>query len=327
MVIDLREIRIDEPPQPRRVRLIALLSVAVIGVAAALAFFSQRDPVLAELRVRQDRVMVSVQETDYKRASGGQSLSAGDALRTDASGQGQIDFFDTSITRLDSQTTVAIAELTNESRSRRIAQELRTGRIWNNVSSRTSSGDHFEVRGGDTVASVKGTKFIVDGRQAPIWYYIGQEGLTDVTVSFGEKFSLGEGDCVRVDTAGSRRCSSHELDALIDDWVRENQALDELAAAELSPTPSVSPSPTATTGSGTSRVGRRSGTGAPAAPAPAPATRAPRRPAARPAETAEPTNEPADTPRATPTNTPQPTPTPVETPEDDSEADEGGEED
>lgn len=243
MVVDLREIRIEEPPQRRRVRLVVILSLGLIGVAVALAIFTQRDPVLAELRVREDRVLMSSREADYRRATGGQALSAGDSLRTDDTGQAQIDFFDTSITRMDSQTTMAVAELTNKQRSRRIVLEVRTGRVWNNVSTRTSSADHFEVRSGDTVATVRGTKFVVDGRQAPVWYYLGQEGITDLTVSFGEKFSFGEGDCVRVDSSGSRRCTNHEAEALVDDWVRENQALDELAALEVSPAPSPSTSP------------------------------------------------------------------------------------
>lgn len=321
MVIDLREITISEPSQPRRVRIVVLLSVLVVAVAAALAFFTQRDPVLAELRVRQERVLMSSNEADYKRAAGGQALAPGDALRTDDTGQAQIDFFDTSIARLDSQTTMAIAQLTNEGRSRRIVVEVRTGRVWNNVSSRTSSADHYEVRGGDTVATVRGTKFVVDGRQAPTWFYIGQEGITDLTVSFGEKFSLGEGDCVRVDSSGSRPCTRHELDALIDDWVRENQALDELALAELSPTPTASASPSPTAGGGQARIGRRgSGAGVPAATA---APIPPRRRTPRPPE--PPQEEPQDTPEPTATSTPsEPPPTPTGTddpPDDECEAD------
>lgn len=252
MTIKLTDaVTVDRRRRPRVGLILALLAVIVV-IVVAIAISQQQDKPLAELRIRDQQVSVKTQ-ADFVPGVEGQALEAGNEVRTDDEGQAQVDFFDGSLTRLDASTTFVVKKLEDGPQGRRISLELDAGRTWNRVERLTSSEDRYEVSGGNAVATVRGTTFIADGRQAPIWYYIGQEGETEASAPPDLKFVLGRNDCVRVDEDGMRECTDHEFHALIDDWVRENQGLDALAAA-TSPTPSPTPTPTATAAGPSRRV-------------------------------------------------------------------------
>lgn len=222
-------VAVDRRRRPRVGLILAVLAVLSV-IVAAVVVSRQQDKPLAELRIRDRQVSVKAQR-DFVPGVEGQALDRGDAVRTNEDGQAQVDFFDGSITRLDASTTFVVRELEDGPQGRTISLRLDAGRTWNRVERLTSSEDRYEVSGGNAVATVRGTTFIADGRQAPIWYYIGQEGETEVTAPPDLKFVLGRNECVRVDEDGMRECTDHEFDELMDDWVRENQGLDALSAA------------------------------------------------------------------------------------------------
>ncbi len=260
----------DEPRNPRRAILV-LITLGIIGAVIAVVLVTQRESkALAELRIHEDAVDARTEGGDFRKGVEGQGLAASDAVRTDDEGQAQIDFFDGSLIRLDSDSTLVIDALLNASSGQRFLLEQEGGRTWHRVEQLSGSQDRYEVKTTNAVASVRGTTFAVDMRFAPIIYYLGFEGETVVTAEpEGQQFSLLAGDCVRVDETGLRRCTDHELEDLMDDWISQNIAFD---GGELEPGETVSPSPSATT---TALRRADGGTGATPTPTPRP-TRRPR---------------------------------------------------
>lgn len=270
-VIDLAEID-TQAPRRARIRVVVVLTLAGVAAFIAAALTVRSEPALGELRVREPSVSVSVQGAGFTPAEEGQRLDVRDAVRTDDSGEAQIDFFDGSLVRLDVGTSLVVRELANAPAGRRIALEIDEGRTWNTVERSTSGGDRFQVRGPNAVASVQGTTFVADGRFAPTWYYLGQDGRTQIDPPDLDSFVLGAGDCVRVDPAQMRECTDHERDALVDDWIRLNQALDE---AEIKKVEVTTQPPTATPALGTSGATGGSSRPGPERTAAAQATRRP----------------------------------------------------
>lgn len=299
-MIDVAELAPPPEEQSRsRVVLVGALAVLLVAIVVTLALSRGPQRALAELRVREQGVAVQAGEGQFVQAREGQSLPPGASVRTDETGQAQVDFFNDSLSRIDSASTVHLRELSTGPAV--VGIEIDAGRIWSRVSE-LSGGERFEVRGGPATATVLGTSFLVDGRQAPTtWYYIGQSGETTVETGAGETFTLGEDDCLRVDDDEARTCSDHEFDALMDEWVLENQAYDEVPLhLDASPSPSVSPTP-----SPGPAVVRPSIERAPARPPQATAepraTRTPRPPRTPdPAEEEEEETPPPETPDPTP---------------------------
>lgn len=303
----------DQPGRPRPM-MIVLLALASVAVAIALLLLSQRDgQPLAELRIREANVDVRSGSSDFRQGTEGEALEPGDAVRTDTTGQAQIDFFDDSLTRLDADTTLVIRGLKNGSPGG-VLLTLEAGRTWNRVEPASSDQDRYEVRGVTASASALGTTYVSDCRQAPICYYLGIEGETEVKSPTDETMVIGPEDCVRADEAELRQCTDHEFEALMDDWVNENVAFDggEIVDSNFDPNPaSPSASPSASPGS-TLRPGRRT-TPAPVTPSPTP-TRRPRPSRTPEPATPTPTNSPSPSPTASPSPSPTESPTPSPTP-------------
>lgn len=243
----------------RRIRrvLIAILIAGVLAATVSITVLSRGDGgSLAELRIRDDAVDVRAGAADYRGAIEGQRLAVGDSVRTNGNGQAQVDYFDGSLTRLDSNTIFVIRELAATPGARRISLELDSGRTWSRVKELTSSNERFEIRAGNAVATVRGSVELVDCRQSPTCFYMAIEHGLDVTSSSGETRQLDEGDCVKATRDGGlETCTASELKWLLDGWVDENQFMDgALSAIELkeapTPLPSAAPVEKADTGRG-----------------------------------------------------------------------------
>ena len=116
---------------------------------------------LAKLVVTENGVTVrAVDKTAFKAARDGQDLRQGDTIRTDATGLAEIDYSDTSYTRLDVDTTFTIKKLTDEQGARQVQGSLDTGRTWNRTATLTESAS-FEQEGAGANATVLGTVFMV----------------------------------------------------------------------------------------------------------------------------------------------------------------------
>ncbi|MGH2760788.1 MAG: FecR domain-containing protein, partial [Actinomycetota bacterium] len=178
----------DEPGRPRRA-LVAFLTLGLIGAVIAVILVTQGDKrALAELRIRDDRVSVKPTEAEFEPGVEGQALLVGDTVRTSSEGQAQIDYFEGSETRLDSDTTLVIGALLNESGTRSVSIDQTNGRLWHRVERLTSSEDRYEVRTPNAVASVRGTTFATIGLFAPNWFFMGFDGETIVQTDEGEQF-------------------------------------------------------------------------------------------------------------------------------------------
>lgn len=306
----------DQPGRPRPT-MIALLALASLAVAIGLLLLTQRDGrALSELRIREANVDVRSGSSDFRQGIEGESLEANDAVRTDITGQAQIDFFDESLTRLDSDSTVVLRGL-KDATPGGVLLTLEAGRSWNRVEPAENSEDRYEVRGVTGVAAALGTTFVSDCRQAPTCYYLGIEGETEVTSSEDQSLVIGPEECVRVEEDLLRSCTDHEFDALMDDWVDENVAFDggqiiDTDFDPASPSPSLSPSPT----SGPPRSNltpRRRVTPRPPTPSPTP-TRRPRPTRTPEPPTPSPTRSPSPPPTASPSPSPPPTASPPPSP-------------
>jgi len=262
----------DQPGRPRPT-MIGLLVLASFAVAIGLLLLTQRDGrALSELRIRKANVDVRSGSSDFRQGIEGEALEPNDAVRTDITGQAQIDFFDDSLTRLDSDTTLVLRGL-KEATPGGVLLTLEAGRSWNHVEPAENTEDRYEVRGVTGVASALGTTFVSDCRQAPTCYYLGIEGETEVASGEDESRVIGPEECVRVEEDLLRSCTDHEFDALMDEWVDENVAFDggQIIDTEFDPE-SPSPSPSEEPGA-TFRPRRRT----PPTPSPSPSpTRRPR---------------------------------------------------
>jgi hypothetical protein len=283
----------------------ALACVVVIVIVAIVARNSSDAP--AQLRIRQDAMQVKHGSSDFSAALEGDDLGTGDEVRSDPSGQAQIEFFDGSVVRMDGDTHLVLRNVVDRTEGREILLGMEAGRTWNRVAELTSTQDRYELRLPNATVNVRGTTFLADCRTQQVCYVVGFDGTSEVTSSTGVKRSVNDGDCIRATDTGIAQCDEKKL-GLIDSWVKENLADDQQLALKRGPsTPRVvlSPSPSATsrgTGGTTPVRPRRT-----AAPAPRPT------PAATKAPTPKPT--PEDTPIVTPTKRPRrsPKPSPGET--------------
>ena len=94
-------------------------------------------------------------------AKDGAKLREGDTVRTDATGQAEIQYGDDAYTRLDVDTTFTIESLTDDEGNRQVQGTLESGKTWNRTVSLTES-ESFEQTGAGATAAVEGTAFAVE---------------------------------------------------------------------------------------------------------------------------------------------------------------------
>jgi hypothetical protein len=266
----------------------ALACVAVIVIVAVMS--RNADDAPAQLRIRQDAISVQHGSSDLTAAQEGEDLGSGDTVRSDASGQAQIEFFDSSVVRIDGDTQVTLREVADRTDARDILLQMDGGRTWNRVAEMTSSRDRYEVRLPNGTVNVRGTTFLLDCRTQDTCYAVGFDGSTELTSSAGDKQTVDDGDCVRSTSDGLSTCDEKAL-GLIDNWVKENLADDQQLALKRAPTTPRTPQASETPVAAVQPV--------------------PRAPVRRPAPTAAPT--PSPTPKPTKKPTPEPTPAPTHT--------------
>jgi FecR-like protein len=308
MTTRTQELRTSAPP-PRRRRpwLIALVLVLVLiaGLLVTAVVARQGDEALAELRVRDTDVQVAAKGAGLAKGAEGQSLTVGDVVQTDNSGQAQVDYFDGSLTRLDVNTRFLIRELSNGPSGRKISLDVKAGRTWNRVVRLSSTSDRYEVHMANAVAVVRGTTFIVDCRVQPC--AIGAvEDTTHVVSEDGSEVDASDGDCyVLTEDGGIEPCDKATRKRVMGgSWVKMNKAEDELIGLPPVETESPSPSPTE---EAPAFVPRR-------APAPTPTPRRTLPPL--PTDDPNATPNPSETPFGSTPEPPPPTPpaTPPSTP-------------
>jgi hypothetical protein len=301
----------DAPPPRNRFRryIVALLGLAMIGVIVAVAIVARNapDPV-AEVRVREPAVTLTRGNEAARNADEGEDLRTGDVVRTDTTGQAQVDLLGSSVVRLDTDSELTLRKVGSTDGDDTIALALGAGRSWNVVGEQ-SADDRYVIDIGAAEVTVKGTTFLTDCTEHPTCYVVGFEGEASAESDAGRSAEVGAGDCITVDDAGLlEECDEKKL-GLIDEWVRENLAEDQQLELEgVAPTvnPSLSPSPTGSSPPSTLRPSGPRRTAAPPPPPTATAKPATAKPTEEPEKTKKPKPEPTEPPDDN--RTPRPTP-------------------
>ena len=117
----------------------------------------------------------------YKSAVSGASLSVGYKVKTGSTGKATIAFYDNGLVRMSENTEIQIKSLSSDGRDASVTLEQDSGSTWNRVLSIAGKTD-YKVQTPDTVATVRGTSFILDLTAEYDYLFVG-----DGNVSFGKK--------------------------------------------------------------------------------------------------------------------------------------------
>ncbi len=151
--------------KPKKTKLLLIIPIIVILGIIIIFLFLQNpaeagDDVNAQLIIEYGIVQVKHGTGSWTIAENGLLLYQSDSLKTGENTSASVVLFKSSIIRLDSNTEITIQELIKELETN-VSIYQDSGRTWNTV--RKISGiDNYEVQTPTTVASVRGTSFVVN---------------------------------------------------------------------------------------------------------------------------------------------------------------------
>ena len=209
--------------------LIIIPIIVIICIIALLWFTQTSESVTAQLIIDSGTVQVKHEGGSWTAAENGILLSSSDAIKTGPNTSASVIFFESSIIRLDSNTEITIQQIIQQDEEISIRIQQDAGRTWNTIS-KISGIDDYEVQTPTTVASVRGTAFVVIVEPNGTTYYGVSHGILNVSsVSNGViqgsiDVSGNESVIVYVDMIG-KTLEIKPFD--IDDWVLENLLEDE----------------------------------------------------------------------------------------------------
>lgn len=208
----------------RTFRTLIAAAAALAVVAAACDSGGDDAPAGGSLGIEDTNVDVRDKGREaFNPADDGQDVIAGDTIRTDETGQAQLDYSDDSYTRLDVNTEFTIDRLTNAQGDRRVESQVDAGQTWNRVEE-LSESESFEQGGEGANATVRGTAYVVRCDEDGNCTFIVVIGSVLVETADGTEILLEEGQTVTVDADGNagpvRTLSADELNA--DPWIRLN---------------------------------------------------------------------------------------------------------
>lgn len=189
-----------------RRRLLVLVLLVILLLLVTLVAYRKDDHPRARLVVLRSGVWRAV-DAQHRPLLGSQPVSVGEIIRTDRAGLAQVDYFDGSVTHVDSQTTFKLIDLLDRPDRTTIAGKLDGGRIWNRVSAMERTQDRFEVRIPHAWVSARGTSNIIDCRKTPECTVIGISDTTEVAIDGGDIVHLGSGDCTTIGGGERRECA------------------------------------------------------------------------------------------------------------------------
>jgi hypothetical protein len=222
---------------------LVLLTTATVAVAIPAAGAGTAPPATATLRLTEADVgHVEVQRAsadEFKPGRNDQRLRVGDAVRTDDVGHAEVQYDDESFTRLDTNTTFTIEQLTDDQGNRQVVTTIDSGRTWNRAEALTES-ESFEQTGADATAAVEGTAFAVECDTEDHCLFIAVYHATSLRGNGDENRQLNPLDTC--DSSDGTLCgavdalSIEEIAAL--EWIQQNLARD-LEERGLGPGPFV----------------------------------------------------------------------------------------
>lgn len=259
-----------------RRRLLVLVLLVTLLLLVTLVAYRNDDHPPARLVVLRSGVWRAI-DLQHRPVLGTQPVKVGEVIRTDRGGRAQLDYFDGSVTHVDSHTSFKVIDLIDRPDRRTIAGKLDDGRIWNRVQAITRTQDRFEVRIPNAWVSARGTSNVIDCRQAPECTVIGISDTTEVAVDGGEVELLDAGECTTIDGDGKTRDCTYPREQLCsDEFTLAGLAGEGLSSLCTEPIEQDSPTPT---------------------PTPTPSPESPDQP---PAPTEAPTPEPSLAPTSSP---------------------------
>ena len=204
--------------------------IVVICIIGVLWFALNPGGVTARAQLIIDSGVVQVRhDGGWFSAENGTYLYQSDSVRTGDNSSATIVLFESSMVRLDSNTEVTLQELIREGGETSVTIDQGAGRTWNTVS-KISGIDDYEVQTPTTVASVRGTAFVVIVESNGTTYYGVSHGVLNVssisngTVLGSIDVSGNESVVVYVDMVG-KTLEVKPFDK--DDWVLQNLLKDE----------------------------------------------------------------------------------------------------
>lgn len=180
--IDNKKINLKKDTKPKSKKKIIFLILPIIVIICIVVFvwFLLRPEVIkAQLIIESGTVQVKHGSEAWISAENGMSLYESDSVRTGNNSSASIIFFKTSIVRLDSNTEVTLEKLFREEETSVTIQQD-SGRTWNTVY-KISGIDNYEIQTPTTVASVRGTAFVVIVWENYSTYYGVSHGILNVT--------------------------------------------------------------------------------------------------------------------------------------------------
>jgi len=188
----------------------------------------------AQLIINSGTVQVKSEGESWTSAENGMYLYSSDSVKTGDNSTASIVLFESSIVRLDSNTEVKIIKLIQEEETSVTIQQD-SGRTWNTVN-KISGIDNYEVQTPTTVASVRGTAFVIIVQENGSSYYGVSHGILNVS-------SISNGEIIdSIDVSGNESVFVYvdlinkKLDVKpfeMDEWVLENLVTDEQFVEDL----------------------------------------------------------------------------------------------
>lgn len=160
----------------------------------------------------------------------GQGLAVGDVVSTSASGFGEVNYFDGSVTRVAKDAEFSVTALSDAEGDRRVVTKLDGGTSWNRVQRLADGDGEFAVETPVATATVTGTAFAVDCVALPAsCTFTVVEGTVEVALPDGTVVVLGANESLVVEAAGdavpvASTLSAADLEG--DEWIARNVALD-----------------------------------------------------------------------------------------------------
>ena len=164
-----------------RIKIMSIIFIIVIICIVGLFWFIQTpNTVKAQLIIESGDIQIKHEGGSWISAQNGMDLYQSDSIRTGDNASASIVFFKSSIIRLDNNTEVNLQEIIQNADGANVKINQNAGRTWNSIS-KISGIDNFEVQTPTTIASVRGTAFVVIVDTNGTTYYGVEHGVLNVS--------------------------------------------------------------------------------------------------------------------------------------------------
>jgi len=219
-------------PSSAKKKVLIILPVIVILIVIGVVWFilsPNGNVAKAQLLIESGTVQVKHGGGAWTSADDGMFLYQSDSVKTGENTSATIVLFESSIIRLDNNTEVMLREIIQQVEESSVKIQQDAGRTWNTVL-KISGIDNYEVQTPTTVASVRGTAFVVMVSSNGETYYGMGHGTLNVS-------SLKNGRIIHTITINKDEAVTIHPDLIDqppeikpfekDNWILKNQQKDD----------------------------------------------------------------------------------------------------